>query len=56
MAEIDLESPRVVDAQSLAWKDLTVTSTDGKKVILHNLSGEVRGEFMAIMGPSGSGK
>ena len=60
--EIDIESPRVYendnsngDALWLAWKNLTVSTIDGKKIILQDICGGVKGQFMAIMGPSGSG-
>ncbi|KAJ3207202.1 hypothetical protein HDU67_007611 [Dinochytrium kinnereticum] len=44
------------DTIELAWRDLTVTTTDGQKVLLNSLSGAIKGRFLAIMGPSGSGK
>ncbi|KAJ3095315.1 hypothetical protein HDU97_007044 [Phlyctochytrium planicorne] len=40
----------------LAWKDLTVTTRKGEKVLLNSLNGAVKGRLLAIMGPSGSGK
>jgi ABC-type protease/lipase transport system fused ATPase/permease subunit len=43
-------------AAELSWKDLQVTSPDGKKVLLHEACGRVKGRFLAIMGPSGAGK
>ncbi|KAI8846854.1 P-loop containing nucleoside triphosphate hydrolase protein [Chytridium lagenaria] len=44
------------DTIELAWRDLTVTTKDGEKVLLKPISGAVSGKFLAIMGPSGSGK
>jgi ATP-binding cassette subfamily G (WHITE) protein 2 len=44
------------DAAELSWKDLKVTSPDGKKVLLSEACGRVKGRFLAIMGPSGAGK
>ncbi len=40
----------------LSWKELKVTTPDGKKVLLHDACGAVKGRFLAVMGPSGSGK
>ena len=44
------------DAAELTWKDLKVTSPDGKTVLLYETCGRVKGRFLAIMGPSGAGK
>jgi hypothetical protein len=44
------------DAAELSWRDLKVTSPDGKKVLLSEACGRVKGRFLAIMGPSGAGK
>ncbi len=33
-----------------------MTTPDGKKVLLHDACGAVKGRFLAVMGPSGSGK
>jgi ABC-type transport system involved in cytochrome bd biosynthesis fused ATPase/permease subunit len=44
------------DAAELSWKDLKVTSPDGKTVLLYETCGRVKGRFLAIMGPSGAGK
>ncbi|ELR18512.1 uncharacterized protein ACA1_045450 [Acanthamoeba castellanii str. Neff] len=40
------------DAAELTWKDLKVTSPDGKTVLLYETCGRVKGRFLAIMGPS----
>jgi hypothetical protein len=37
----------------LAWRDLTVTTKGGGKVLLKPVSGAVSGKLLAIMGPSG---
>ncbi|KAI8846552.1 P-loop containing nucleoside triphosphate hydrolase protein [Chytridium lagenaria] len=44
------------DTIELAWRDLTVTTKKGEKVLLKPISGAVSGKLLAIMGPSGSGK
>lgn len=44
------------DAAELSWRKLEVLSPNGKKVLLHEACGRVKGRFLAIMGPSGAGK
>jgi ABC-type transport system involved in cytochrome bd biosynthesis fused ATPase/permease subunit len=44
------------DAAELSWKDIQVTLPDGKKVLLSEACGRVKGRFLAIVGPSGAGK
>lgn len=41
---------------ALVWKDLTVSTRSGGKVLLNNIKGHITTGFYAIMGPSGSGK
>ncbi len=50
----EVKTPRF--GAELSWKDLKVTTPDGKKVLLHDACGAVKGRFLAVMGPSGSGK
>lgn len=55
--DVDMEGDdEYGDAAELSWKDLKVTSPDGKKVLLSEACGRVKGRFLAIMGPSGAGK
>ena len=42
-------------AIELAWRDISVTSMDGQKMLLAGATGSVQGKFLAIMGPSVGG-
>jgi ATP-binding cassette subfamily G (WHITE) protein 2 len=57
---IDALSPRAAAAAAddpvlLAWKNLTVLDSRGRRTLLQDVTGDVHGQFLAIMGPSGSG-
>lgn len=41
--------PEDEEALWLAWKNVTVTSKNGKKVLLSDICGDVKGRFLAIM-------
>jgi ATP-binding cassette subfamily G (WHITE) protein 2 len=61
MEPVEALSPRSAAAASddpvlLAWKHLTVHDSRGRRVLLQDVTGDVHGQFLAIMGPSGSGK
>lgn len=44
-------------AAGIVWQDLSLTTTDGKTIILHPFSGRVAaGQVCGILGPSGAGK
>jgi ABC-type multidrug transport system ATPase subunit len=53
-------SPRELGDKSetvtLTWHNLTVISTQHKKILLDNVSGCITGGFWAVMGSSGGGK
>ncbi|KAL6046864.1 ABC2 type transporter superfamily protein [Balamuthia mandrillaris] len=50
-------TPRQNDnATELSWMSAYVVSPDGKKTLLRDACGRVKGRFLAIMGPSGAGK
>eukprot|EP01012_Entosiphon_sulcatum_P063485 TRINITY_DN90_c0_g1_i1.p1 TRINITY_DN90_c0_g1~~TRINITY_DN90_c0_g1_i1.p1 ORF type:complete len:634 (-),score=168.02 TRINITY_DN90_c0_g1_i1:856-2757(-) len=57
--EVPPSSPTRAAAEAgllLAWKNLKVTTKNGRKVLLHGVCGSAQGRLLAIMGPSGSGK
>eukprot|EP00752_Nemacystus_decipiens_P009766 g8722.t1 len=46
-----------VDKLDVEWKDVSLSLGNGKKAILHGVSGKAKaGRLLAVMGPSGSGK